>query len=221
MNQNSSQSAIKPPDLDLAFDLMQEGLAISDENPSQALELLEESARTWLKHDDKRRAAFVLHQRAGLSLNNSQSPVKDLAMAARLLKNEPEARAVVLLDLGQALTQERQFRRASLALRESEKLARQANNIALSEAARYALGDVSVGGRKKVTTKTTTTSEETHPEAVRHEGFTMIYEVENDLLTTLHQIGNLPDDPLAKWERERRAQAVEDELAALKREMGM
>ena len=103
MNQNSSKSATKRPDSDQAFDLMQEGLAISDENPNQALELLEESARKWLKHDDKRRAAFVLHQRAALSLKNSQSPIKDLAMAARLLKNEPEARAVVLLDLNLVL----------------------------------------------------------------------------------------------------------------------
>jgi len=221
MNQNSSELVIKRPDSDQAFDLMQEGLAISDENPSQALELLEQSARKWLRQDDKRRAAFVLHQRAALSLKNSQSPVKDLAMAARLLKNEPEARAVLLLDLGQALTQEREFRRAALALRESEKLARKANNIALSEAARYALGDVSVGGRRKVRTRTTTISEEAHPEEVRHAGFTMIYDVENDLLTTLHHIGNLPDDPLVKRERERRAQAVEDELAALKREMGL
>lgn len=217
MNQNSSDFVYNEIDSEPALALMEEALAISDENPSQALTLLEQSARQWLKQDDKRRAAFVLHQRASLSLKNNQSPTNDLAMAARLLANEPQARAVVLLDLGQALMEEKDFRRAGLVLRESEKLARKVNNIALSEAARYALGDVSLGGRKRVKV----TDEPIYREGVRDTAFHMIYDVENDLLSTLHHIGSLTTDPLVKWERERRAQAVEDELAALKREMGL
>lgn len=209
MNQTSSE--LMSNQTNNGLELMEQGLAMSDENPTQALILLEESARHWLQHGDKRRAAFVLHQRAGLRLKNEQSPVKDLAMAARLLAGEPNARAVVLLDLGQALAQEKDFRRAALALRESEKLARQANNTELIAAARYALGDVSSGGGDFAGART----------HLRQAGFAMIYDIENDLLTTLHNIGNLPNDARAKRERARRAQAVEDELAALKQEMGL
>ena len=209
MNQNSSEFMTKRTNN--ALELMEQGLAVSDENPIQALALLEESARHWLRQGDKRRAAFVLHQRAGLCLKNEQSPVHDLTMAARLLAKEPEARAVVLLDLGQALAQEKDFRRGALMLRESEKLARQTDNPELIAAARYALGDVSSGGGDFASART----------YFRQAGLAMIYDIENDLLTTLHNIGNLPDERRVKRERARRAQAVEDELAALKKEMGL
>ena len=50
-------------------------------------------------------------------------------------------------------------------------------------------------------------------------GMAMIVEVEGELLSTLRDMGNLPDNPQAAQERARRQQMVEDELAALKEEL--
>ncbi|MGB0388848.1 MAG: hypothetical protein ACPGWR_28845 [Ardenticatenaceae bacterium] len=208
---NHNPSKLLPTATNDALGLMQQALALSDENPVKALTLLQESARNWLWQDDKRRAAFVLHRRASLCLKYNQSPLSDLAMAARLLADEPEARAVVLLDLGQALAQENDLRRARLTLAESEKLARQVGNPELTAAARHALANVATDAGDFASAR-----------AFLHESSrALIYDIESDLLNTLSHIGNLPDDPRAERERARRAQAVEDELAALKREMGL
>lgn len=185
------------------------GLKSSHDNPEQALILLAESAQLALKEGAKRRAAIILHKRAALSLEINASPIADLALAAQLLKIDPEARALVLLDLGQALTASGDLHRATLVLRESEKLARQVGHTELTTAARYALGEVAnqMGDFASVRT------------FLRSTGMAMIVEVEGELLSTLRDMGNLPDNAQAAQERARREQMVEDELAALKQEL--
>ncbi|MBA3533851.1 MAG: hypothetical protein H0T73_18185, partial [Ardenticatenales bacterium] len=146
-----------------------------------------------------------------LALRQHCSPIADLALAARLLTEHPEDRALVLLDLGHALAQAGDIRRATLALRESETLARQANHHELLTAARHALGKIAdeVGDYASART------------FLREEGRAMIYDVESDFLAVLRDMGNLPHHSRAEQERLHRKQAVEEELAELKRQMGM
>ena len=184
-------------------------LTFSKDNPEQALILLAQSARQALKEGDRRRAAITLHKRAALSVEINASPIADLALAAQLLKTDPESRALVLLDLGQALTASGDLRRATLVLRESEKLARQVGHTELTTAARYALSEVASQKGDFVSART----------FLRSTGMAMIVEVEGELLSTLRDMGNLPDHPQAAQERARRQQMVEDELAALKEEL--
>jgi hypothetical protein len=132
-------------------------------------------------------------------------------MAARLLESMPEERALVLMDLGQVLFSEGDIRRATLALRESEALARDAGRYELVAAARHALGKVAVEMG----------DHESARSFLREAGTALVYDVEADLLATLRDIGNLPRDPYAEQERARRKQGVEDELAALKDELGV
>lgn len=192
-----------------AEQLEQQALRIRKDNPEEALILLAESARSWLKEGETGRAAITLHKRAALSLQMNASPIADLASAAQLLKKAPEARALVLLDLGQALAASGDLHRTMLVLRESEKLARQVGHAELTTAARYALGEVANQKGDYLSART----------FLRSTGMAMIVEVEGELLSTLRDMGNLPDNPQAAQERARRQQMVEDELAALKQEL--
>lgn len=204
-------SRLLPPPSDEPMTVTQQALALVEYNPQQAVALLQVAAQGWLAQGERRRAALVLHRRAALRLRTEESPVADLAQAARLLIGDPEDRALVLLDLGHALRQAGDLRRATLTLRESEQLARQVGNPELTAAARHALSRVAdeVGDFANART------------FLRGMGRAMIYDVERDLLATLRDMGNLPDDSRATQERARRQQAIEDELAALKREMGL
>jgi tetratricopeptide (TPR) repeat protein len=192
-----------------AEQLEEQALRIRKDNPEQALILLAESAQLALKERERRRAAIILHKRAALSLQMNASPIADLALAAQLLRSDPEARALILLDLGQALAARGDLHRATLVLRESEKLARQVGHAELTTAARYALGEVANEKGDFISART----------FLRSTGMAMIVEVEGELLSTLRDIGNLPDNPQAAQERARRQQMVEDELAALKQEL--
>lgn len=186
-------------------------LRLSKEHAEQALIFLAQSARQALKEGDNRRAAIMLHQRAALSVEINASPIADLALAAQLLKTDSESRALVLLDLGQALMASGDLGRATLVLRESEKLARQVGHTELTTAARYALSEVASQKGDFVGVRT----------FLRSTGMAMIVEVEGELLSTLRDMGNLPDHPQAAQERARRQQMVEDELAALKEELNL
>ncbi|MDQ4077270.1 MAG: hypothetical protein M3220_13610 [Chloroflexota bacterium] len=200
-----------PPPAAEPRQLAQRALALAQQNPSQALTLLQDAARQALRQGESRTAALILHRRAGLLLANDHSPIPDLAMAARLLENRPEERALVLLDLGQALAQNGDLGRATLTLGESERLARQGEQHELTAAARHALSQIAEQQGDYTTART----------FLQGAGRALVYDVEHDLLATLRDMGNLPHDPRAEWERARREQAVEEELARLKREMGV
>ena len=194
-----------------AGQLTREALALARQDPPRALVLMRQAAERWMRQDEPRRAALVLHRRAALALAEGHSPVPDLALAARLLDEAPDERSLVLMDLGYALAQRGDLRRATLVLLESETLARQVGNYELTAAARHTLGKVAIEAGDFATGR----------DFLKQSGQAMVYDIEHDLLTTLRDIGNLPHDPWAEQERARRAQAVEDELAALKREMGL
>jgi sugar phosphate isomerase/epimerase len=199
-----------PPPGDPAL-VVEEALQRAGSDPAGALALLRDAAQTWMRQGEPRRAALALHRSAALRLRNEESPVSDLALAARLLEGIPDDRAIVLLDLGHALAMEGDSRRAILALRESERLARQTANHELLTAARHTLADLAddLGDYRSARA------------FLREAGQAMIYSVESDLLSTLRDMGNLPPNPRLEQERLRRQQAVEDELAALKRSMGV
>jgi hypothetical protein len=125
-----------------ARDLTQLALETAKEDPMTARAQLQEAATLWVAAGEARLAAFCLHQRAGLALRVGESPIVDLAAAAQLLVNQPEARAVVLLDLGYALRVAKDRRRARLVLKESAEAALKVGNVALADEARGVLREV-------------------------------------------------------------------------------
>lgn len=211
MNCNSDEEAslLLATTTDDPSRLAQQAASLRDADPPQALALLQQAAQGWLRQGDPRRAALLLHRRAALGIAQGHSPVEDLALAARLLNDHPEDRALVLLDLGHALHQEGDTRRAALTLRASETLARAAANFELLAAARHALGTLADEQGDHATAR----------DWLRDTGTALILDAESDLLATLRDVGNLPPNPRADHERARRQQALEDELAALKAEL--
>ena len=125
-----------------ARNLTQLALDTAQNDPITARSQLHEAATLWVAAGDAKLAAFCLHQRAGLAIRIEESPLVDLAAAAQLLVNQPEARAVVLLDLGYALRVAKDRRRARMVLKESAEAALQVGNVALAEEARAVLREV-------------------------------------------------------------------------------
>ncbi|MGH2542310.1 MAG: hypothetical protein ACRDIB_05925, partial [Ardenticatenaceae bacterium] len=207
---NVSQPRLLPPSDDPA-ELARQATRLARHNPSQAYTLLGEAAQLWTRQGEFRQAALLLHRRAALSLTSHRSPVPDLAMAARLLEALPEERSLVLLDLAQALALEGDARRAILTLRESERLARGLGHFELLAAARHALGKLTAAQGDYASART----------FLRGAGQAMIYDVESELLATLRDLGNLPHNLQAEQKRAQRQQAVEEELAALKQDLGL
>ncbi len=199
-----------PPPSDDPRVLAQQALGLAAQQPDAALAMLQGAAHLALQQGEPRVAALVLHRRAALALANEHSPVPDLAMAARLLAEQPAERALVLLDLGHALLREGDVRRATLTLRESEMLARTTAQYELSAAARHALSQVAEQRGDYASAR----------DFLREAGTALAYDVERELLATLRDMGNLSQDSWAEAERTRRQRAVEEELAALKREVG-
>lgn len=122
--------------------LTQLALATAPTDPATARIQFQEAATLWVAAGQARLAAFCLHQRAGLALRTQESPLVDLAAAAQLLMHEPEARAVVLLDLGHALRQAGDRRRAKLVLKESSNWALRVGDEAIAIEARETLREV-------------------------------------------------------------------------------
>ncbi len=175
----------------------------------EVTERLRQDAQQHVARGEMRQAALMLHRSAALALQAGRSPLADLAMAARLLEEMPAERALVLADLGQALREAGDPRRALLALRESERLAREAGHAELLTVAREALGQLAEEQGNHASARAW----------VRGAGMALAVEVEQALLATLRDVGNLPPDPRAERERARRERAVEEELAALKQEL--
>jgi tetratricopeptide (TPR) repeat protein len=189
--------------------LLEQAGSLLDDDPAQPLALLQQAARDSLRQGEPRRAALLLHRRAALNVAAGHSPVEDLALAARLLHGHAEERALVLLDLGHALLQEGDTRRATLFLHSGERLARQTTNYELVAAARHTLGQVAEQEGDYASAR----------DFLRQAGEALTFDVESDLTATLRDVGNLPADPRAGQERARRQQAIEDELEALKAEL--
>lgn len=199
-----------PPPSDDPTVIARQALAAALLPPDQALARMEEGARRLLRLGERRQAALVLHRRAAVALRAAQDPAADLAAAARLLDGYDEERAIVLLDLGRLLRERKELPRATLVLRESERLARRAENHELVAAARHALSQVAEAAGDPAGARS----------FLHAAGQAMILEVESALLATLRDVGNLPADPWAERARAARDAAVEEELAALKRALG-
>jgi hypothetical protein len=184
--------------------LTQFALATATEDPTTARTQFQEAATLWVAAGQARLAAFCLHQRAGLALRTGESPIADLAAAAQLLVSQPEARAVVLLDLGYALRGAGDRRRARLVLKESAELSLRVGNVAMSEEARTVLQEVEA---ERMGIDLTT--------ALRRHSPLLADEKLRDTMTLSPTVARRAAEQTA------RERAVEEELAGMKEELGI
>lgn len=185
-----------------ARDLTQIALETAKEEPTLARAQLQEAATLWVAVGEARLAAFCLHQRAGLALRVAESPIADLAAAAQLLVHLPEARAVVLLDLGYALRTTGDRRRARLVLKESAEAALKVGNLPLAEEAKHLLQEIEA---ERMGIELTT--------ALRRHSPLLADEA-------LRETMNLsPTVARRAAEQSARERAVEEELAGMRREL--
>jgi len=183
-------------------DLTQLALATAQDDPPTARAQLQEAATLWVAAGEARLAAFCLHQRAGLALRVEESPIVDLAAAAQLLVAQPEARAVVLLDLGYALRVAKDRRRARLVLKESAEVALRVGNVALADEARGVLREVEA---ERMGLDLTT--------ALRRHSPLLADEKIRDSMTLSPTVARRAAEQVA------REQAVEEELAGMRQEL--
>ncbi len=188
-----------------AREVSYQALELVGRDPVAARAQWQEAATLWVAEGQARQAAFALHQRAGLALVTKESPVADLAAAAQLLYNHPEARAVVLLDLGHALHRDGDKRRARLVVKESSQLALRVGDTALAQEAQALLREIDA---ERMGLKDLGTTLRQHSPYLANQEFRDVIEIP-------------PTSVQRTAEVHRREQAVAEELATLKQEMGL